>query len=164
MIGRLYQCKWCKTTLKDIDSSDYKIKNDRCELDNCHFTLCKNYSDDLNIIPSIQECINLFCDNDYCYTRYLAYSTQSNMFYTHKSEKCDFCEYKWCFKRENNMFCCGMCMDKYDKCLVLKTSENTLFVNLKKWQQYKIELNKKIKETDKKIKNLSIQITHLTIE
>jgi hypothetical protein len=84
------------------------------------------------------------------------------MFYKKTPGVCDFCMDTQVFNKYGNNFCCGMCMDKYNKCKENKDAKN-LFVNLKELQHYKIKINEKLKETDKNIKILQNQIALLTI-
>lgn len=102
------------------------------------------------------------CDNGYCYPRYIENKYNYKMFYNKSPGVCDFCEDTQIFDKDNNKFCSGMCMDKYNTTKENKEA-NALFVNLKKWQQYKRKLNEDLKQTDNNLKQLNNQITLLTI-
>ena len=86
------------------------------------------------------------CDNGYCYYRYISYE--------YKDDKvpgvCDFCEETQVFYKGENSFCSGMCMDKYNKCKDNETA-NRLFVDLKKYKQYKNKFSKMIKQIEDEI-------------
>ena len=127
-----------------------------------HCFWCRGKLNPLYMICNINTDDDTVCDNNYCYIRYLDNKDNFKMFYKKTPGACDFCTETEIFKENDNSFCCGMCMDRYNTTKKNKDA-NALFINLKKWQKYKNNLQEKLKETNNNIKQLNNQITFLTI-
>lgn len=130
---QVYNCFWCNAKLSPM------------------YMLCQ--------INTLDDSV---CDNGYCYYRYISYNLYKNK-HDKISGVCDFCEGTSVFYKGDKSFCCGMCMDKYNKCKTNKPL-NRLFIDLKQYKSYKIKLNKTIKEADDMIKKINDEINFMMIK